>query len=249
MSVYRISSRVLVDSADAGRIQFIDGMRGIATLFVFFFHISCIFIPALCHLSGSSSVFEKIWINSPLNVITNGNTPVQFFFCASGFLITRKIYLKRADDSAPNARMVFKKYISLLKIVIPAVMLAFLLMESGAMFHLKALALNNKLAAVSGFNNFQPSFLNLLKEMFISPFISTSRYVSPLWTMRYELAGSSITAIMAYCACHVKKNRKWIYDTVNHSGGKRMLETMSFSVWRLCLRRICRQRRRRRFMR
>lgn len=60
------------------RISWIDGLRGIAALLVVFCHIACVFKYGLYSIKGANTIFEKVWLFTPLNVLTNGNTAVQF---------------------------------------------------------------------------------------------------------------------------------------------------------------------------
>ena len=54
-----------------GRIVYLDGFRGISSVLVILCHLSCVFLPGLYFLEKADSQFEVLWLNTPLNVITN----------------------------------------------------------------------------------------------------------------------------------------------------------------------------------
>ena len=169
---------------------------------VVFCHISCVFSPGLCFISKAETNFEKIWLNTPLNIITNGNTAVQFFFVASGLLIARNTYYKVVSnrDSQPLEKRIF----ALFKITTPAITFSWLLMCFHLMFHQDALLLNSNLSFLESYNSFDPSVPKYLVEMFLGVFVKGSDFVGPLWTIRIELLGALITSSIAY---YIYKNK------------------------------------------
>lgn len=184
------------------RIRYIDAIRGIATLFVVFCHISCVFLPGLYYEEVAKTPFEKVWLSSPLNIITNGNAAVQCFFVLSGFLITRKIYNKKSISSP------YSTYIKLLKIVAPSILIMSMLMHFNLLYHLEALKLDNTLLFVEEYNNFDVSLLDTIYDIFIRTFFFSSNYVGPFWTMKYELLGSSIISAISFFIFEKTKKRK-----------------------------------------
>ena len=189
------------------RLSYIDGIRGIAAVLVFFHHFACVFLPGLVFYDMANPLFETMWLNSPLNVLTNGNSSVQCFFVLSGFLIARNIYLK--GEAALKSPV--KTYGKFLRLVAPSVIFSAVLMCLGLMQHLDALKINEGLAYVNDFNNFSPSVLSIVKEIFFGVFISGSRYNSPLWTIRYEFFGSLLVMAISCYLSNLKKTRKTAY--------------------------------------
>lgn len=189
------------------RLDYIDGIRGIASILVVFCHLACVFYPFLYYLQDNASNFERIYLLSPLNVLTNGNSAVQCFFTLSGFLIARKFYLKK--ESAITSPL--KLYTKLLRVVFPAVTLAFILMIFGAMVHLNAAQINNSLSFVNDYNNFKPTLKSLINDAFFRTYIEGSVYVGPLWTIRLEFIGSLIISAISYYASSNRNLSKVIY--------------------------------------
>ncbi|MBO7520326.1 MAG: acyltransferase [Clostridia bacterium] len=189
------------------RLDYIDGIRGIASVLVVLCHLACVFYPSFYRLNDSPSTFERIYLLSPLNVITNGNSAVQCFFTLSGFLIARKFYLRK--ESAITSPL--KLYVKLLKVIFPAVTLAFLLMFSGAMFHLDAARINDTLSFLNDYNNFKPTVKSLINDAFFRTYIEYSVYVGPLWTIRTEFIGSLMISAVSYYASSKRNLSKLIY--------------------------------------
>lgn len=189
-----------------GRIDYIDGIRGMSSILVILCHLACVFIPGLYFVEHIHNGFEHIWINSPLNVLTNGNMPVQSFFVLSGFLIARKMY-------QPSRKMIspLREYRKLLRVVIPGILFAVILMAFGLMFHIKAAEYNSTLSFVNDYNNFKPTFLSVVKDVFFSTFVDKSIYVGPFWTIKYEFLGALlITALSYYAAANTKSKLFYI---------------------------------------
>lgn len=200
----------MIREKDKDRLPYIEGIRGIACLLVVFCHLSCVFLPNYYNISETSNTFEKIWIYSPLNVFNNGNFSVQCFFVLSGYLITRKIYKQRCGTKFIVISP-FKTYRKLLHIVFPAILFSWFLMEAGLMKHMDALKVNDNLAFVKGYNDFNSSPFNCLYDIFVRTFIQSSDYVGPLWTIKLELQGTVLISLLAYYLSSIVKHRKEMY--------------------------------------
>ena len=182
--------------------MWVDGLKGIFSILVVFCHLSCVFSPGLYFLSKAETNFEKIWLNTPLNIITNGNTAVQFFFVASGLLIARSTYYKVVSNK--DAKPLEKKVLALFKITTPAITFSWVLMCFHLMFQQEALMLNPNLSFLESYNSFEPSVIKCLFEIFLGVFVKGSDFVGPLWTIRIELLGTLITSSITY---YVYKNK------------------------------------------
>ncbi len=186
------------------RLDYLDGLRGIASVFVILCHLAAIFLSSYHTYQPDASALSRFFMNSPLNILTNGSTAVQCFFVLSGFLIARKMY--RSQPKVSHALSPVRQYVKLVKLVFPAILFAAVLMWCGLMFHLKAAEQNPNLSFALDYNNFKPSVLNaFLLEPFYRVFVEGSRYVEPFWTIRFEFYGAIlITAISYFAKDHVK---------------------------------------------
>ena len=78
------------DTKELHPTAYLDGLRGVAALFVMFHHYSCQFVPAL--LEGWGTEHDNYWLlQFPIIRIThNGTLMVQIFFVLSGFVLSVK---------------------------------------------------------------------------------------------------------------------------------------------------------------
>ena len=188
------------------RIGYLDSIRGIASVLVIWCHLACVFIPGLYFFEKANTPFEKTWLLTPLNVLTNGDAAVQCFFVLSGYLITRKIYLSKKAKRTP-----LSEYRKLLRVVIPGILLAVLLMVTGLMFHLQAADKNPMLDFVKDYNNFTPTVKSFIYDIFGRSFIDKSIYNGPFWTIKYEFFGALMVTLCALYCSDKKESSKYIY--------------------------------------
>lgn len=181
------------------RIKWLDTFRGLAAIGVIMCHWACVFCPWLYN-GKSSNILVRVFRGSPLNIVTNGDIGVQFFFVCSGLMITMFVY----NGKVINVRHYTKRYFSLIKIVVPSLLLSFLLMKFNFMYHIEALSLDNTLIYVNEYNNFEPTIYGVFLD-FINTFFVGSQYNGPLWTIKHQLLGSIFITMLA---SHIFSNTK-----------------------------------------
>lgn len=175
------------------RIEYYDGIRGIAALLVVACHLTYVFVPNCYFPEFASTQFEQIWHKSFLNVLTNGNAAVHCFFVISGFLVARKIYisegLKRQDLK--------NTYTKLVKLVFPAVVFMAILMWLNLLFHVELNKYGLRLDHIVNYNTFEPNLINVISDSFLKTFLYKSSFVGPFWTIRYEFVGTLLIGCVA----------------------------------------------------
>ena len=165
------------------RLVFLDGMRGIAALAVFFWHFASCFYPLVV------PSFRKNWImHTPLWLAYNGPFAVMIFFVMSGFVLSYST--SRSKASLPS--LLISRYFRLSVPILASLILAWLLLEcsSGARVLLQQTTQDHWLnqqffkAHIPGF--FVP-VLDALYRLYIK---GNNLFNNVLWSMKIELLGS-----------------------------------------------------------
>lgn len=175
------------------RLEFIEGYKGFACFCVMMSHFIAAFcnvwITALPERTHNGSKFELLIGKTPLNLIYNGNFGVRVFFITSGFVLSYAFF--RNGNENYLKRGAVKRYFRLILPVVLVNVIAYLLMKLGLTYHQEAAMISKSYDWLVVFNDFEPSFSGMLKEAFIGNFFAnTATYVSPLWTMTYEMYGT-----------------------------------------------------------
>ena len=120
---------------DTGRLQHLDGLRGIAALTVVVFHYLSAFVPALT----PDQTANPYWLSDTLlAVLFNGPFAVIVFFVLSGFVVS-----KAAHSHGPLPLTIFLRYFRLTIPMLFSVLIAWLLLT---VFPIEA----TKLASITG---------------------------------------------------------------------------------------------------
>ena len=96
------------------RINWLDGIKGISCLFIFFHHFCLNYFPATYSGSASPSHangFDIMLASSPFGFIVNGNFFVHLFIFISGYVITATIISYKPEKVGI---FLFKRYLKLL---------------------------------------------------------------------------------------------------------------------------------------
>lgn len=96
------------------RIDWLDGIKGISCLFIFFHHFCLQYFPATYFGNGQPSRlngFDTFLATSPLGIIANGNFFVHLFIFISGYVITYQILSMKPEKIG---LFLFKRYLKLL---------------------------------------------------------------------------------------------------------------------------------------
>lgn len=181
------------------KINYLDGLRGIAAINVMIMHFFIVLVPAIIYSDRMPSHFgglEQLFSSTPLGLIGAGNFSVCIFFVLSGYVLTYKYF--RTKDKKIIINGAVRRYIRLFVPVFAAIILAFLLASTGV-FHYYI-----ETVMISGNNNyanywsFTPDIADAVKQAIWGSFFAGEDTYNPvLWTMTVEFYGSMLVFAMA----------------------------------------------------
>lgn len=145
----------------------------------------------------------------------------MYFFCLTGFLVNRKIILNNNIDGNDIICLAVKRYLRLFPVVFVSILITFLFMKMGFMYHLEISSIVNNSTFLLDYDNFEPTILKMLIDIFIKTYISGSNFVGPFWTIRYEFIGYILILGLCFIVRNSQYRRtililimiKMVYDT------------------------------------
>ncbi len=183
------------------KLHYLDGMRGLAALVVLCAHFRDLLLPSILrddHLS-----FSRL-AETPVMLIVAGNAAVRLFFLHSGFVLAWK-YLHTGEPAvliSMAARRVFRLGIP----IAVSILLAFVLMRSGAMTNSQLSHLVRGSSPLASHYLFAPTTATALYDAFGGWFFSKSfRYNGSLWTMPVELTASYLVFLISPAVLYIRK--------------------------------------------
>lgn len=192
------------------KIQYLDGLRGLAAFIVVIHHFILAFYPALFlgsgvqnHLGGKT---ENFMSGSFFNILYSGNFAVCIFFVMSGFVLSHKFFQQKSRKIITESA--FKRYIRLVVPVAFSVFCAFLLMSFSLFYNQQASSLSGSYW-LGSFWQFAPNFLDASKQTFIGAFFLNSfNYNVTLWTIAFEFVGSFL--VFGFMFVFGKMKHRWL---------------------------------------
>lgn len=180
------------------RLIFIDGIRGLLALIVFFHHFVLMFLPAYYFgaaninsaFSSDFSVF-KVIAYTPLNLPINGNFAVMFFFTLSGYILGAKHLIVNSEITL--AQDIFKRYFRLVIPILFSCLLIYTFHKFSLFTSHPALKTQMNSDWLSGLFVVDFSLYKTIKYSITEAiFERNTSYNSVLWTMQFEFYGSLV---------------------------------------------------------
>lgn len=172
----------------------LEGLRGLASLIVFFAHFLAAFKPVAIFGSDQTSNLGFFY-KTPLGLITAGNFAVCLFFIMSGYVLSIKHFTKKTKNSEIQGDAL-KRYIRLGLPLFATCFLSFLISRYNFYY-------NNQVSILTGNDWFRDYFSKLenkgylvfFQEMILKLFSKEINYIynPPTWTITTELIGSYLT--------------------------------------------------------
>lgn len=183
------------------KLDYIDGLKGIGALMVFFCHFVFAFYYAAYSLTGdavnTNSGIEITIGKTPLNLLYSGNSAVCLFLVFSGFVLCLSYFHTRDKGRLKSAA--WKRYFRLMPMILMINTVIFVLMSLGCYRNDEAAILTKSTVWFAGFNQFQPNFLQMLGESLAGCFLfGTNNYNGVLWTIPYLFFGALVVYLAAY---------------------------------------------------
>jgi peptidoglycan/LPS O-acetylase OafA/YrhL len=175
--------------AKASRSTHLDGLRGVASLMVFFNHLALSVLPSISTLHpDASGVAALIAIGrSPLSVAWGGDFGVCIFFVLSGYVLSQFCMTTKLGFLGKLTR----RYARLALPMAFSTILAFALMKSGVFLNKEAATSVSRSDWFALWYQMPASLWAAIGDGFWNAFVfGRSDYNSNLWTMQIELVGS-----------------------------------------------------------
>ncbi|MES4613988.1 MAG: acyltransferase family protein [Ewingella sp.] len=183
----------MLDINKSDRIEYIDGIRGAASLSVVTFHF---FWESLGgYIPGLRSHYTALFLN--------GTVAVMIFFILSGDSLSISFFKDR--DEKKLAPILLKRYFRLTFIILLTALIVYLTMKLGLTFNKQAGAILNSKEWLGSFLNFTPNINTVFSYSLSNVYIRQGDNYNPFfWTMSVELIGSYFLLLYLFCYNHIK---------------------------------------------
>ena len=186
-------------SVPENRFEYLDGLRGFASVAVCLWHNFLAFFPGAVtpNVPMHSRLLENTLYRSPFAVFFAGDFSVFIFFAISGFVISIKHF--RSDDLDGLKRSFLKRYVRLMPPAFVTIFLAYLLLSFGLMSNQTAGGMVHSWWLKANWSNVDVSFKHVLWSglygMWFQIPTPQSAFNSNLGTLAIELLGSFVIYI------------------------------------------------------
>jgi len=211
--------------AGSAKLECFESIRGLASFAVLVGHIILAFWPALYSRNGPRWEVLPAWLKMlarfPGKFLWNGETAVTIFFVLSGFVLSLSFFQRGSIQSLRSSAV--RRYPRLMFPVAASVLLAFILLQTGATCNQAAVRFMDEAQgqsadphAAPGRSNrwlrnsygFTPDFLVALRQGTWTAFTGEATYNPVLWTMPIELTGSFL--VFGFLAVFGGLRNRWL---------------------------------------
>lgn len=173
-------------------IAYLDGIRGLAAIGVFFNHFSLAFYPAwdtlkpgISHLNG----LEIAYTYSVFSFLNNGNFFVSVFFVLSGYVLSHKYLISNNAEVVVSG--LFRRFLRLFIPITSVIIISYILLMSNLYFNDPVAHISLSDWYVNLWQMPNPTAMLVKNILFGSSlFIGVASFDTCLWTMSWEFYGS-----------------------------------------------------------
>lgn len=190
------------------RIKYVDALKGFCCLIVCLGHMVSLFFPAVYFGMAYQmhSDYEKIFFETPLNILINGPSALMCFLLLSGFVIPLGYYNKKKIKILTNRGA---GYLRLMPMVLIGCLLGWVVMKLNAVYPYRITDLTYSSNYSEWFNTFEAGRLlsgdGPVADAAVNAFLKSSRYNAPLGTIKYIWLNGFVLL------CMTKYLSKWKY--------------------------------------
>lgn len=192
------------------RLDYLDGLKGIACFLIFVHHFLLLFYPAvhfgesaISNLNGLDTALSE----SPLSVIFNGNYFVALFCVISGVVISLQVMT--LSDKEKLASTVAKRYFRLMLPVFPVAIIVFLISQLNGFTNIEASTFTGSTWAGQYYTE-TITFEKFIKSTFIETWFYGDNTISGnFWVISKMFFGSFLSMLLSVITWKYKK-RAWI---------------------------------------
>lgn len=193
-----------------GRMDYIDGLKGVAALIVFTGHFLIAFYPFFNSRNPEAIFFQNhplisFLVFSPLSIFYNGHFAVMIFFVLSGYLLSYKYFLTKRTDVVVSGMV--RRYFRLTIPIFFATLLAYGCAVTHLFFNYETSLVTHS-QWLSSFYRFTPDFTGMVRFAFFDVYFNYDRnfsYNAPLWVMQFILIGSFVIYALQFLFRYIKK--------------------------------------------
>jgi peptidoglycan/LPS O-acetylase OafA/YrhL len=194
---------------NAGKISYLDGIRGVAAFLVFFHHFLLVFYCSYYsfdpHTSNIHDLLDIKYGQSMFSFLSNGNFCVDIFFVLSGFVLSTKYFKTNNYEVLVSGTM--RRFLRLYIPVASTLIIAFLMMKAKLFYNVPVAAITHSEWWFGNMWTFPNAFETLWHCLKVGTmFQGDNSMDTSLWTMSIELTGSMF--VFAFLALtHGTRNR------------------------------------------
>ena len=192
-------------------IQWIDGLKGVLTIWILLFHYSIAFINR-GYIGFATNYMEEEYLeqycrNLPFSIFINSSFPLYVFMVLIAYIPTYYFFKLKSEESIIRQAKV--RYFRLMIPTFISFVIAFILYHAGLLRHISA-GEQSGVVWLTEMMKVDFTVRSLLYEGLIKAYISGSDYVCVSWVMGYIFIGSYLcyAILMLFGKC---KNRIPIY--------------------------------------